>query len=143
MDLTVRVRLDEMDLARGHPALALLVQPAVRDGVFKVIEDPNVVSHVRRVDQDRTALEEVSVPFLDDVDGGVKKGVPGAHETGQWLPRHRDELLLEGNALIAVEDGISASDLAISAPDGRGNLRDLEPLLLTLVAAAAEQLESL
>src|SRR5437867_1386868 len=67
--------------------------------------------------------------------------MPRADEGGGWLPQGRDQLLLEGNALVPGRDGRPYANQAVAIANRRGNVRHLIAARLPLFDAAPEPLE--
>ena len=79
--------------------------------------------------------------LLDDLDHGVEQRMAGTEELGGGLARHVDELLLEADALIALEDGHRAPPPRLPVTHVAGHARDLVALGLALADTPAELLE--
>src|SRR5262249_57874571 len=91
--------------------------------------------------EDRAALRQAGVPLDDEIEGGIEQRMAGADEGGQRLARLADQLLLEGDPLVALEHGLPAADLPITIADQGRDVLDLVALGLALVDRAAQPLE--
>ena len=77
------------------------------------------------------------------VERGVEQRVPRANERRERLALRCDEVLLEGDALVAREDRLSGSYQSVSVANGRRDIRDLVAVLLALANGAPEPAEGL
>src|SRR5690606_4332027 len=73
----------------------------------------------------------------------VEERMTGTDESSKGFPWNRDQVLLEGDPLVAREHGIGLSDQPIALPHGSWNVRDLVAAILSLPCGAAEIPESL
>ena len=67
------VNLDKLELSGHHPATVSVIGSAILDGVFEVEECTHLVAVVGAVDQDGSTLQQVTVAFEDEIDGGVER----------------------------------------------------------------------
>ena len=116
-------------------------QAGVLDGVLQVEEHARLRARVALVHQHRAALEQVAVALQGQVDGGVEQRMAGADEGGQRLARRRDQLLLEGDALVARQHRLADADQAVAVADRRRHVGDLVAARLALLDRAAQALE--
>ena len=68
-------------------------------------------------------------------------GCPGVTYSASGRPSTRDQMLLEGDPLVAAQQRRAEPDLAVAAAQLGGNVGDLEPAGLALRTDAAEQAE--
>ncbi len=73
----------------------------------RVEEHARARARVALVHQHRAALQQIAVALEREVEGGVEQRVARADEGGERLARRRDQLLLEGDALVAREHRIA------------------------------------
>ena len=132
---------DELHPLGNDAAIPGSVDPGVLDGVFEVEQRSGLVAFVRVIDQDRTAFQQVAVPLDDEVERGIEQRMAWADEGRQWLAGNADKGLLEGDPLVALQDGLAAADLPVAVADYGRNMLDLVAVRLAFVNRAAEQLE--
>src|SRR5690606_3401003 len=114
---------------------------AVLDRVLEVEEEPGLRAGVALVDQDGAAAQQVAVPFQGEVERRVEERMAWTDECGGGLPRRRDELLLEDDALVALEDRLADADHAVAVADHRRDVPNLVTPRFALPDGAAEALE--
>ena len=66
------------------------------------------------------------------VERGVEQRVAGADKGGERLALRRDQILLEGDALVARQHRLADADQAVAVADRRGHVGDLVAARLAL-----------
>ena len=105
-------------------AVAGLVGAAVLDGVLQVEERADCFTRVVGVYQDRAALQEVPIPFQDEIDGRAEEWLARTDESRQRLAGNCAERLLEGDPLILAEDWLAGADQTVPLTDQGGHMGD-------------------
>ena len=82
------------------PALAPRQGAPVANGVFQGEQHPGLEAGIVVVDEHRPPFQEIALPFQGEVEHGVEQRVPRADEGGGCLALRREELLVEGDALV-------------------------------------------
>src|SRR5581483_7852940 len=139
--LARRIDLDELQLTGNDASVAGAIGPRVLDGVLEIEQHTRGIAVIVGIDQDRSILQEVAIAFEDEIDRSVEQGVARAHERRERLPGNADEVLLEGDPLVALEDRFPDAHEAVAASDDRRHVGDLESTGLPLPDRAAEQAE--
>jgi hypothetical protein len=57
---------------------------------------------IRLIDQDRTAFQEIQVPFDNQINGRLQEWVAGADESSQRFSGGSDKFLLKGDSFITL-----------------------------------------
>ena len=109
--------------------------------MFQIDQRADFFAGIGLIDQDGPPFQKVAVPLDDEIDGRFQQGMAGADECGQGFARDGDQFLLEGDALVALQNGIAPSDLPVAVANHGRDVGDLVPLGLPLVDLAAQQLE--
>ena len=131
----VGVHLDVEHAPRDGAALARRQQARVLDGVLEVEEHARARAGVALVHQHRAALQEIAVALEREVERGVEQRVARADEGRERLALRRDQVLLEGDALVARQHRIARADLAVAVAHRRGHVGDLVAARLALADA--------
>ncbi|HEV8652924.1 MAG TPA: hypothetical protein VG276_26930 [Actinomycetes bacterium] len=97
----VLVDLDELEALGHDPPVAAPVEAPVLDGVLQVDEHAGSLSGVALVHQHGALDEQAGVALDDEVDRAVEQRMPGAAELGERPAVDGDQLLVEGDALVA------------------------------------------
>ena len=105
--------------------------------MLQVEKNPGGGSDVAVVHEDRPPPQQVAMALQCEVNRGVQQGMAWAQERGQRLALRCDEVLFEGNALVARQNGFAHTDQAVPVAHWRGNMRDLVATRLTLLDRTA------
>ena len=141
--LSVGIDFDELHPLGHDAAIAGAVGAGVLDGVFQEEQSARLVGLIGVIDKNRPAFQQVAMPLDDEVERGIEQRMAGADKASERLAGKADEALLEGDPLVARENGFSASDLPVAIANDGGDVLDLEALRLPLVDRPAQQLERL
>ncbi len=95
--------------------------------MFEEEEHARLRSEVPFVDEDGSPFQQVAVALQREVEDRVKQRMPGADECRERLSRRRDEVFLEGDALVFREHGVARSGLAVAVADRGRDVRDFVP----------------
>ena len=80
------------------------------------------------VDQHRALPEQAVVALDDQVDRPVEQGMAWRHVLGKRPALDRDEIFLEGHALVPAQEGSAEADLTVPAAQFGRDVADLEPV---------------
>src|SRR5690606_8808620 len=116
---------------------------SVLDRVLEVEDEPGLLAGVALVDEDGTTAQEVAVALEGEVERRVEEGVTGADEGREGLARRRDQILLVGDPLVALEDRLADPDHPVAVPDQGGDVPDLVAPRLALAHRPPEPLKGL
>jgi len=106
-------------------------------------EEARLVATVLLVDQHAAATKKVAVALQRQVDHRVEQRVARTDERRQGLAERGDEVLLEGDPLVAAEHGLASADQSVAAPHAPRYVSDLVPTGLALAHGATEPTERL
>src|SRR5439155_15304870 len=106
-------------------ALARGQQACILDRVLEEEENARTRPVIALVHEDRTAPQKITVAFQREVEYRIEQRVPRTDEGGEGLARRRDQVLLEGNTLVAGQHGIARADLSVPVAHRRGDVGDL------------------
>ncbi|GBD06134.1 hypothetical protein HRbin20_01736 [bacterium HR20] len=81
--------------------------------------------------------------FEDKINDGIEQGMSGANERGERFARKGDKFFFEGDALVAVQDGLADSDEPVPLADSSGHMRDFVATWFALVNRSAKLAECL
>src|SRR5690606_4539155 len=81
------------------------------------------------------------VPFEGEIEHRVEERMARTDEYGEGLPWRRDEVLLEDEALVALEDRLADADHAVAVADHCRDVPNLVTPRFALPDGAAEALE--
>ena len=135
------VHLDVEHAPRDGAALARWQQARVLDGVLQGEEHARARAGVALVHQHRAALQQIAMALEREVERGVEQRVARADEGRERLALRRDQVLLEGDALVARKHRIARTDLAVAVAHRRRDVGDLVAARLALADRAAQALE--
>src|SRR5205823_210914 len=93
--------------------------------------------------QDRAPLQEIPITFQNEIDSCAEKWLTGTDESGQRLPRHRTERLLEGDPFVLAQDRLARADETVPLADQGGYVRDFKTSRFTLLDRTAQNPEGL
>src|SRR5262249_12048771 len=103
----------------------------------------DLVPFVVFIDEHGAALEQVAMPLDDQVERGIEQRLARTDERRGWFAGDADQLLLEGDSLIALEYREPAADLAVAGADQGRDVLDFVAFRLALVDRAPEAAERL
>ena len=129
-----------MDLLGDETRLARRALARIRDGVFEVSEETDVLAIVVVIDENGALPQDAAAMLEDDVDDGVEQWMAGAEQLGMMSIRHIDLMFLEADAFIALQDMFEMVGCALAAHLERRAL-DLVAALLARHRAPAEGFE--
>jgi hypothetical protein len=81
------------------------------------------------------------MPVEREIERGIKKGMAWADKSCEGLSLRRDQVLLEGDALIAGLNRFAGSNQSVTVADSGRNASDLVSAGLALTRDAAQVLE--
>ncbi len=93
------------------------------------------------IDQHGAALEQVAMPLEDQIERGIEQRLARTDERCGRFAGEADQLLLEGDPLVALEHRKPAADLAVTAANQGRDMLDLVAFRLALVDRAPETAE--
>ncbi len=70
------------------------------------------------------------MPLDDEVERGIEQRMAWADESGQWLAGDANQVLLEGDSLVTLQDGLAAPDLPVAVADDGWNMLDFVAIRL-------------
>jgi hypothetical protein len=111
--------------------------------VLEVEEEARLVAIVLFVNQHGAATEEVAVTLQREVDHSIEERMARADESRQGLPRWGDEVLLEGDPLVAMQHGLAGADQPVALAYDRRDVGDLVAAGLPLAHGATKPTERL
>src|SRR5262249_28035836 len=98
---------------------------------------------ILRRHEERTACEQLAVPFEEDIGDRIQEWMAWADKGRQGLSRHANQLLMEGDALVARQYRCSSADQPIALPYDHGHVRDSIAPRLALTDRSAQLAEGL
>ena len=111
------VELDVEHLLGDDPALARSRETRILNGVLQVKQHARRVARIALVHQHRAAAQEIAVTFQGEIEHSVEQRMARTNKSGERLALGRDQRLLKGDALIALQDRLADADQAIAIAD--------------------------
>ncbi len=110
------VNLHEPQLAGNDSPFPILGGArASLDRVLDIDQGAHRLAEITTIDQYGAALEQVMVPLKDQVSRGIQQRMPGTYEGGGRFALRIEELLFEGDPLIAGQYRFAGADLPVSS----------------------------
>src|SRR5262249_8592517 len=106
------IYLNELEALGDNTAIPTPVRAAMDDCVLQVHKDAGRGGEVVVVDEDSPLAQKAVVALDGEVDRAVQQRVARRDVLGEGAPFDGDQSLLEGDPLVAAEQGRSQADLA-------------------------------